>query len=340
MIGPEMGTMRVAFTELIDLAAAEVGGKALAASDEFFAGKENLLKPGRGVFLPEKFTPRGKWMDGWESRRKRVPGHDWCVVKLGLAGIVRGLDIDTNHFLGNYPEFASVEGREASGPWRELLAKSRLRGGTRNLFPSADAGRVTELRLNIFPDGGVARLRVHGEVRPDWAALLRHKRPLDLAASEHGGTVAAASDMFFGPKDNLLNPGRAMNMGGGWETRRKRVPGHDWIVVALGRPGRPRRIEVDTDHYKGNFPESCSIDGIFLRPPVSADTFDLGCDAQRLPGKTLPWTEVLGRTRLKAHTRHRFEGQLNNSAKAFSHLRLNIYPDGGISRLRVFAEPA
>ncbi|MBI3298464.1 MAG: allantoicase [Elusimicrobia bacterium] len=340
MIAGETGGIRVAFTELIDLAAEEVGGKALQASDEFFAGKENLLRPGRGVFLPEKFTPRGKWMDGWESRRKRVPGHDWCVVKLGLPGSVAGLDIDTNYFTGNYPEFASVEGREGTGPWHELVAKARLKGGTRNLFPSGYAGRITHLRLNIFPDGGVARLRAHGVVLPDWKALLRSKAPLDLAAAANGGTVCAASDSYFGLKDNLLYPGRARNMGGGWETRRKRVPGHDWIVVALGRAGKLRRVEVDTDHYKGNFPESCSIDGVRLPGPAAADAFDLGCDVQRAKGPGLAWTEVLPRTRLKAHTRHRFDRQLRNAAKAYSHLRLNIFPDGGVSRLRVFADPA
>lgn len=337
---------RVAFTELTELAAEAVGGRVLGCSDDFFAPAGNLLKPGRGVFIADKFTPRGKWMDGWESRRKRGPGHDWCVVRLGLPGAVRGLDIDTNHFTGNFPAYAKVEACEAPAgaslarleraAWRELVPKSRLAGGSRNLFASYDGGRATHLRLRIYPDGGVARLRVYGEVRPDWKALLKGGE-LDLAAVVNGGAVATCNDMFFGPKDNLILPGRAKTMGEGWETRRKRVPGHDWIVVRLARPGRLKRAEVDTNHFKGNFPDSCSLEACLWKGPDGPDVFEPGCDLQRGGEPRPSWTTVLGRVKLKAHARQAFKLEPEGP---FSHVRLNIYPDGGVSRLRVFGAPA
>ncbi len=340
MHAPEEGKLRVAFTELIDLAAENVGGRALLASDEFFAGKENLLKPGRGVFIPGKYTEQGKWMDGWESRRKRVPGHDWCILQLGLPGVLRGVDIDTNHFLGNFPEYASLDALAVEGSppaeslvdaaWTRILPQLKLQGGTRNLFPISSEQRWTHLRLNIYPDGGVARFRAHGEVRPDFDALVKKSGAVDLAAAENGGTVVACNDAFFGPKDNLILPGRAANMGEGWETRRKRVlPGFDWIVVKLAVPGTVQEVEVDTAHYKGNFPESCSIEGCYLREPVVdfANAHDLA------------WTELLPRTKLQADHRHFYESELR-APGPFTHVRLRIYPDGGVSRLRVHGRPA
>ena len=340
MHAPEEGRLRVGFTEFIDLAAESVGGRALLASDEFFAGKENLLKPGRGVFIPGKYTEQGKWMDGWESRRKRVPGHDWCILQLGLPGVVRGVDIDTHHFLGNFPEYASVDALEVEGSpppeslvdarWTRILPQLRLQGDSRNLFPIASEQRWTHLRLNIYPDGGVARLRVHGEVKPDFERLTRASGTVDLAAAEHGGTVVACNDAFFGPKDNLILPGRAANMGEGWETRRKRtLPGFDWIVVKLAVPGTVQRVEVDTAHYKGNFPESASLEGCLLREPVVdfANAHDIA------------WTELLPRTRLQADHRHFFESELRAQGP-FTHVRLKIFPDGGVSRLRVHGRPA
>ncbi len=334
---PDAGAVRVAFAELADLAAESLGGRALAANDDFFAPKENLLKPGRGVFIADKFTSRGKWMDGWETRRKRVPGHDWCVVKLGLPGAVRGLDVDTNHFVGNFPEYCSVEAAAGAdwrrARWTELLPKSRLQGGSRNLFPVASPARWELLRLSIYPDGGVARLRVHGEVLPDWARLKRAKKPVDLAALENGGFVVETNDSFFGPKDNLILPGRAKTMGGGWETRRKRVPGHDWIVVALGAAGSVGRVEVDTNHFKGNFPDSCWLEGCRV-PAGRAAAPDFHRDAD------LRWTEILPRAKLRAHTRHLFSRELRSGRAVFTHVRLNIHPDGGVSRLRVWGTPA
>lgn len=320
-----------AFSGLVDLASERLGGKALEASDEFFAPKENLLKPGRGVFIPDKYTDRGKWMDGWESRRKRGPGHDWCVIRLGVPGIIRGIDIDTNHFLGNAPLYGSVEacaledGTEPRGStqWTEILSRSPLQPGSQNLFAIHSDDRWTHVRLNIYPDGGVARLRVYGEVVPDLANRTKGG-VVDLAAVENGGRAVAASDMFFGAKENLIMPGKAANMGDGWETRRRRGPGHDWAIVRLGQQGEIVRIEVDTSHFKGNFPDRCSIDACNETGVVDALTW-----------QQVRWKEILPETKLRADCVHMFEKELNPSGPT-THVRLNIFPDGGVSRLRVW----
>jgi allantoicase len=319
---------------LVDLAAERVGGKAVMANDEFFAEKENLLKPGRGVFIADKYTDRGKWMDGWETRRRRTPGHDWCVVQLGLRGIVKQVDIDTNYFLGNHPPFASLDAvcltnelpdKVEALPWTAILDKSPLNPGSRNLFAITSDQSWTHLRLNIFPDGGVARLRVYGVVVPDWSKV-KPGQLIDLAAVENGGAPLACSDMFFSSMNNLIMPGRAENMGDGWETKRRRGPGHDWIILKLGLPGAIRKIEVDTNHFKGNYPDMCSIEGCVA---PGASTEDLA--AAR-------WSEILPRTQLQADTRHFFEGELSPIDNC-THVRLNIYPDGGVSRLRVWGTP-
>lgn len=329
-----------AFLELIDLASEAVGGRALETSDDFFAPMSDLLKTAPAVFIPGKFTEFGKWMDGWESRRKRNIGpgndHDWCIIELGLPGVIRGFNVDTAHFTGNYPEYCAIDAIESAtqpktdAAWVEILPKTRLQGGTENLFGIQNDRRWTHLRLRIFPDGGVARLRVHGVVIPDVKKLAASKEVIDLAGAENGGTVLGASDMYFGQKDNLIFPGRAKTMGEGWETRRKRGPGHDWIVVKLGASGKVRKIEVDTNHFKGNFPESCSVEACVYpsRDLLACDLRDRG---------DLVWKEILPRTKLQAHTQHFFEKELHAAALGakYDYVRLNIYPDGGISRLRV-----
>ncbi|MBA2258711.1 MAG: allantoicase, partial [Acidobacteria bacterium] len=261
------------FTALADLASARVGGRAVATSDDFFAPKSNLVKPEPAVFIPGKYTTRGKWMDGWESRRKRTPGHDWCAVKLGMRGRIRGLNVSTAFFTGNFPTQCSVEALDTTrvvtaamaaregAPWVTILPKSALRGDSDNFFAIEDDRPWTHLRLNIFPDGGVARLRVYGDVVVDWNRVAPNGRVVDLAAIEHGGLVVAASDMHYGAKDNVIMPGRAANMGDGWETKRRRGPGYDWLILRLGAAGRVRKIEIDTNHFKGNYPDSASVEG-------------------------------------------------------------------------------
>jgi allantoicase len=322
------------FTGLADLASERVGGRAVAASDEFFAPRANLIRAGPPVFIPGKYTTRGKWMDGWESRRRRTPGHDWCAVKLGMRGRVRGLNVNTAFFTGNYPSHCSIDaldtGRAVSTalaardgePWTSILAKTPLRGDADNLIAIDDDRAWTHLRLNIFPDGGVARLRAYGDVAVDWNRVAPKGRVVDLAAIEHGGLVLGVSDMHYGAKENVIMPGRAPNMGDGWETRRRRGPGHDWLILRLGAPGQVRKIEIDTNHFKGNYPDSASVEGC-LAPAAGLAELD-----------ALRWTEVLPMTKLRAHHRHFLTKELRD-AGAVSHLRLNIFPDGGISRFRV-----
>ncbi len=325
---------------LIDLASERVGGVAVIANDEFFAEKENLLKPGRGIFIPDKYTERGKWMDGWETRRRRTPGNDWCVIQLGLRGVIRQIDIDTNHFLGNHPSFASLDAIDLGNgfpgsiagveklSWVPVLEKSPLNPGSQNLFGITTDKTWAHVRLNIFPDGGVARLRVYGIVVPDWSKV-KDGELVDLAAIENGGVALACSDMFFSSMNNLIMPGRAENMGDGWETKRRRGPGHDWIVVKLGRTGSIKKIEVDTNHFKGNYPDMCSIEGCAAESDVSTD---------ELTKPNTRWSEILPKTKLSADTRHFFEKELCAIGKC-SHIRLNIYPDGGVSRLRMWGMP-
>jgi allantoicase len=213
--------------------------------------------------------------------------------------------------------------RRTEGAWVTILPKAELRGDSDNLFAVGDRRPWTCVRLNIFPDGGVARLRVYGEAAVDWRRLAQGGRAIDLASIRNGGLVLGASDMHFGARDNMIMPGRARDMSDGWETRRRRGPGFDWAIVRLGAPGTVMRVEIDTNHYKGNYPESASLEG---------------CDA---PGAALEslasaaWSEILPRTRLHAHRRHLFSRELRSPGRV-SHVRLNIFPDGGISRLRVF----
>lgn len=323
------------FDAWVDLASERLGGAVVYANDDFFAEKENLLKPSAAVFIDGKYTDRGKWMDGWESRRRRTPGHDDAIVRLGVAGVVRGLVIDTAHFKGNFPESASVEVtsmppnatvEELLGAiWTEILPRTKLAGDSKNKFAVQKPVRATHLRLHIYPDGGVARLRVYGDVQADLDWMGREGQVVDLAAVENGASVVACNDMFFGSRHNLIMPGRSVNMGDGWETKRSRKEAPDWLLLRLASHGTIEKIEVDTNHFKGNFPESCAIEGKVAAPNASAHDL-LQHDDQ--------WVPVLARTKLQAHTRHFYSKELQASGP-FTHLRLRIFPDGGVSRLRV-----
>jgi allantoicase len=269
-------------------------------------------------------------MDGWETRRRRTPGHDWCLVRLGVPGIVRGVVVDTAHFKGNFPEACSLEATSApaeaplealdAARWEEILSRTRLEGDRSNLLPVARGWRATHLRLRIYPDGGVARLRVHGEAVPEprWMGRRGTEQDVDLASVENGGVVLAASDTFFGPRHALVMPGRAHDMSDGWETRRTRRDGPEWVVVRLAAEGTIRRAEIDTWRFKGNAPESAALE-------VAASPAG-------------PWEPVLARTKLLPHTCHVFDAALVPHAPT-RHVRLSIWPDGGVSRLRLFGPP-
>jgi allantoicase len=323
----------MALSELVDLANERVRGAVLAANDEFFAGRENLVKDAEAIFLPDEYVATGKWMDGWETRRRREPGHDWCLVRLGLRGVVRRVIVDTAFFRGNFPAECSIEACDIDGKtpvealigdqvaWRELVPRSALEGDHKNQFEVGDDRPVSHLRLRIFPDGGVARLRVLGEVTADWDALDASFELVDLAALERGGRVVETSDMFFGDAQQMLLPGDSTHMGNGWETRRRRDAGHDWAVVALATTGRIARLEVDTQHFKGNSPGWATVEATTVGDGASLES--------------ATWRELLPRTALLRHTRHVFAAELAELGPV-SHLRINIFPDGGVARLRAF----
>jgi allantoicase len=321
---------------LPDLASQRLGGCVVFANDEFFAPKENLLLPAPAAFDPGRYTDRGKWMDGWETRRRRDPGHDWCVVRLGVPGIVREVVVDTAHFRGNHPASASIDAawtdREpdrwdvGTPEWVSLVPPTALSGDAANRFRVEDDRPWTHMRLSIHPDGGVARLRVHGEATPDWERIARDAAAsgIEVAAIPRGGMVVACSDEFFGAPGNLLLPGDSEGMWDGWETRRRRGPGHDWVVVRLGHRVIVERIEIDTRHYKGNHPASAGVEGIDVS----------GAEPQELTAEGAPWVELVRRTTLRPDVAHVFEAPALEPAAA-THVRLSIHPDGGVARLRV-----
>jgi allantoicase len=328
------------FIDLVDLASEKLGGAVLFANDEFFAPKENLLNPKPAIWKEGKYTERGKWMDGWETMRRRSPRleeeFDSCIIRLGAAGRIRGVTVDTAFFRGNFPSHCSLDACSADpgsdvahllneAKWIEILSKSALNGDSQNNFAIESEGRATHVRLKIYPDGGVARLRVYGDVLPDWDGIKKRNSEIDLAAAENGGTVPLASDMFFGHRINLIMPGLARDMSDGWESQRRRGPGHDWCIIKLGTAGALTRVEVDTSHFKGNYPESCSID-------VGRADADASLDS-------IAWVELLANTKLQPHTRHTFVSELADLGNV-THARLNIFPDGGVSRLRLYGRIA
>jgi allantoicase len=337
------------FTGLPDLASRRLGGSVVFATDELFAEKENLIKPEPPVFAAGQFGNRGKVYDGWETRRHRAPEHDHAIVRLGIPGIVHGVVVDTSFFRGNYPPQVSVEAVAADGypspaelasmPWQALVERADAKGDSANGYQVRSPSRWTHVRLSIYPDGGVARLRVHGTPLPDPRFLAG---TIDLAALENGGRVVGCSDQFYASAGNLILPGLAAGMSGGWENARRRGPGNDYVTVALAGPGVLRHVEIDTSWFVGNAPERVRL--------LAADVRDAA-----LPPDSA-WREVLPPTRVQPDTRHRYlvggadeggqgeggqgeGGQGGEDANdVATHVRLDVIPDGGLARLRVYGE--
>ena len=319
----------------VDLAQPRLGAEVVYATDDFFADKARLIDPAEPVFIPGKYDENGKWMDGWESRRKRTPGHDWCVVRLGVPGIVAGFEIDTRHFTGNYPPGAEIEVcssdraiPDEQADWTKVTPRLALKGNDRAFVPVEHGEAVSHVRLHIFPDGGVARLRVWGRVAMDWSKVDPDAR-IDLLAMENGGRGIIANDEHFGRVENLTAPGRGVDMGDGWETRRRREPGHDWAVLELGAAGLIDEVVVDTAHFKGNYPDRC-----FLQAAPAA----VG-SPEEIAAASESWPVLLPEAKLQADHVHVFRDVLAHLG-AVRFVRLNIVPDGGVSRLRLIGRPA
>mgnify|MGYP001544462268 CR=1 FL=1 len=318
-----------------NLADPRLGAQTLFATDEFFAPAERMLNPDPAVFIVGKYDDHGKWMDGWETRRKRVSGYDYCIVKLARPGVIHGVDLDTSHFTGNFPPAASLdvchspEGDPGElTVWRNVLPATSLQGNSHHYHAIEAEQAFTHVRVNLYPDGGLARLRVYGSPQCDWEQRGAQEQ-IDLIAMENGGCVIGANNQHFGAASNMLMPGRGVNMGDGWETRRRREPGNDWCIIALAHPGEIDKIEVDTAFFKGNYPDRCSVQAAYVT----------GGTAESLVTQSMFWPVLLPEQKLAMDQQHYFAEQIARLGP-ISHIRFNIIPDGGVSRLRVWGRLA
>ena len=317
--------------DTVNLASPKLGAVVIYATDEFFASKERLISDTEPLFIPDKYDSHGKWMDGWESRRRRDGGYDYCVIKLKSAGTIVGADIDTRHFTGNHPPYASLDGILSPNPpneksvWTEVIPKFEVKPDAHNFVEAECEKQFNHLRFNIYPDGGVARLRVYGRPTADWKQL-DSSGIHELSAITNGGYVVAYNDAHYGNPWVILTPGRGTDMGDGWETRRRREPGNDWIIIALGAESIVESLEVDTAHFKGNYPDKCSVEATVVK----------NNDKNTLLSDSIQWSTLMDRQKLSMDHIHHFGDEKINSLGPVTHLRLSIYPDGGISRFRAF----
>lgn len=315
----------------VNLAHPRLGAKPIYVTDDFFADCARMLKEEPAVFIAGKFDDNGKWMDGWESRRKRVEGYDYCVVRLGRAGVIHGVDIDTSHFMGNHPPAASIDACmvAAADPgddtvWTEILPAVSLQEDQQHLHDILSDRSYSHIRLNIYPDGGVARLRIYGEPTCNWDAKNENEL-FDLAALQFGGIAIACSNQGFGSSMLQLNmPDRGINMGDGWETQRRREPGNEWVIIKLGHPGVLKCIELDTAHYKGNYPDKASVQGGYVQDGANDSVVT----------QSMFWRELLPEQKLQADTILTFDKEVIDIGP-ITHVRVNIIPDGGLSRVRL-----
>ncbi len=322
-------------TRHANLASADFGATVVSCSDEWFAAANRMLQASEPVFVVGKFDDHGKWMDGWETRRKRHAGHDHAVVRLGLPGVIKGVDIDTSHFTGNFPPAASLQAcycstePDQSTVWTELVPATSLAGNSHHFIELDDGRAWTHCRLNIYPDGGVARLRIYGQTVCDWKALDANALH-EVSALAAGGRIVGYNDAHFGVPFRLIMPGRGVNMGDGWETRRRRDPGHDWCIVELGHAAIVEKIEVDTAHFKGNYPDRISLQAAHVS----------GGTDQSVITQAMFWPVLLGEQKTEADKQHFYTTEHIQPLGPVTHVKLNMIPDGGISRLRIWGRLA
>ena len=315
---------------MINLADPRIGSKIIFKTDDFFAAAHRILKTDIPVFKDGLFDKHGKWMDGWETRRRRSKGYDYLVLKLGKPGKIFDIDIDTSHFNGNQPTHASLEGCfSRSKPnkktkWTRLLGKKKLEPNKNHNFKSQNKSTFNYIRLNIFPDGGVARLRLYGKIEIDKKTI--NNKNINLTSVLNGASIVGCNNEHFGRAENIIAPGKGKNMGDGWETRRSRGKNFDWLIIKFGKPGLIKKLEIDTHHFKGNYPDSCSIQTAIINKDLSNNL---------IVKNSKNWKFILNKSKLSAHKKHVFKKFLIKRNKE-NYLKINIYPDGGISRIRAF----
>ena len=322
---------KIIFTNgLIDLAQPRLGTKVIYKTDDFFASANRIISPTIPIFKDGVFDKHGKWMDGWESRRKRTSGHDYIVLKLGKPGKISKVDVDTSHFNGNQPSMVSIEGANSSSnkikqfKWISILSKKRVKANSHHFFSLKNNKIFTHIKFNIFPDGGVARLRLYGSIAK--SKKLKNKK-INLASLLDGASVVACNNEHFGKAENILAPGKAKNMGDGWETRRRRSKGNDWLILNSIDGNSIDKIEISTHHFKGNYPSYCSLQAAYLPSKNS----------KQIVSSSNKWKYLLKNTKLSANKTHRFKNSLMKKDK-INHIKINIFPDGGISRFRIFGK--
>jgi allantoicase len=317
---------------LIDLAQSRLGTKVVYKTDEFFAAAKRIINPWPPVFKEGVFDQHGKWMDGWETRRKRTKGHDYLILKLGKPGRINKVDIDTSYFNGNQPSKISLEAcfckkkiPNKNYKWFTILKKKTTNPNSHHFFNINNKSIFTHIKLNIYPDGGVARLRVYGsmEVKKKFG-----KKIINLTSVLNGATPIACNSEHFGRAENILAPGSGKNMGDGWETRRSRGKNFDWLIIKCATEGKISTIQIDTHHFKGNYPDKCSLQASFLKGKIKSSSIVF---------KSKKWELLLNKVKLHAHKKHNFKNRLMKNKK-INYIKINIFPDGGISRIRAFGK--
>jgi len=316
---------------MIDLAQPRLGSKVVFKTDEFFAAASRILNSSMPIFKEGVFDKHGKWMDGWETRRRRCNGHDYLIVRLGRAGKISKVNIDTTHFSGNHPNQASLAAcyskkniPDKKTKWKIILNKKKIWSNSHNILNISNKSIFTHVKLNIFPDGGVARLRLYGSIAAEM--LFFGKKLINLSSLLNGASIIAYNNEHFGKAENILAPGKAKNMGDGWETRRNRGKNFDWLILKCARAGKVNKIQIDTHHYKGNYPDMCSLQAVYLAGKISSKV---------IVRKSKKWKLLLNKVKLHANRRHNFRNKLMSTDK-INYIKINIFPDGGISRFKVF----
>ena len=317
---------------LVDLAQSRLGSKIVYKTDEFFAPAKRILNPWPPVFKEGIFDKHGKWMDGWETKRKRGKGYDYLILKLGRPGRISKIDIDTSYFSGNQPTkislhacFSKKKLPDKNSKWTTILKKKPTKANSHHFFNIKNKSIFTHIKLNIFPDGGVARIRIYGSME-----ILKNftGKVLNLTSVLHGATPIACNNEHFGRAENILAPGMGKNMGDGWETRRSRGKNFDWLIIKCATAGKINKIQIDTHHFKGNYPDKCSIQAAFIDKKISS---------RAIVNNSKKWKLLLNKVKLYAHKKHNFKNNLMKSKK-INYIKINIFPDGGISRIRVFGK--